>query len=113
TVSNNYLRKAYLLSLSKKTHIGTKEINKTSTFLLAHLSSDYTKSESVNNSDDSEIIVRTIVSGASFPFWELFEEIAPTQNAQQTNALDCLGLLELGGARILSQSLTTFTSTST
>ncbi|CAG8760477.1 190_t:CDS:1, partial [Gigaspora rosea] len=38
---------------------------------------------------------------------------APIQNAQQTNALDSLGLLELGGARIPFQFLTTFTSTST
>ncbi|CAG8793897.1 2477_t:CDS:2 [Gigaspora margarita] len=39
--------------------------------------------------------------------------VAPIQNAQQTNALDSLGLLELGSARIPSQSLTTSISTST
>ncbi|CAG8833003.1 46141_t:CDS:2, partial [Gigaspora margarita] len=119
------------------------------------MSSDDTKSESVNNSDDSEIIVRTIVSGASFSSWESFEEnmdnetgnvtrwcfeceflgnsktkcriderfiitknlqklgLAPTQNAQQMNALDCLGLLGLGGAGILSQSSTISTFTFT
>ncbi|CAG8827391.1 10438_t:CDS:2 [Gigaspora margarita] len=38
--------------------------------------------------------------------------VAPIQNAQQTNALDSLGLLGLEDTRISSQSLTTSISTS-
>ncbi|CAG8631710.1 7290_t:CDS:2, partial [Gigaspora margarita] len=48
--------------------------------LCTELSSDDTKSESVNDSDDSGIIVRTIVFGASFPFWESFSPIKGWQD---------------------------------
>lgn len=43
--------------------------------LCAELSSDNTKSESVNDFNDSGIIVRTIVSGASFPSWESLKKV--------------------------------------